>query len=137
MSGYVSRTTVELKNGVIHLIDRIDGVELIALSDVVVIGESTNTEGPDFDDWFLSVATREAWFDLPVTSIGFDTFFQELGAAVGFAAKLKLGPPKCDSRVIWPPEFEEQPMFAYRNRWLGFVTNQTYTETIWNSIYPL
>lgn len=135
MSGFVPRTTVELENGVVRLIDRIDGTELILLSDIVIVGESTDFSGPDFDDWFLSVATRETWFDVPVTSYGFGTFFKELGAALGFAPELKLGPPICVSRVLWPSMLEAQDMFQYKSSWLGFQNTQTYTDAIWAYIY--
>lgn len=36
------------------------------LSDIVVIGEKTNSNGPWFDDWFLTFVAKDGnWFDVP------------------------------------------------------------------------
>ncbi|WP_276974519.1 hypothetical protein [Flavobacterium filum] len=36
------------------------------LSDIVVIGEKTNSNGPWFDDWFLTFVTKNGnWYDIP------------------------------------------------------------------------
>ena len=36
------------------------------LSDIAVIGEKTNSNGPWFDDWFLTFVTKDGnWFDIP------------------------------------------------------------------------
>lgn len=130
MCSFKPRTSVKLQDHVIHLIDRVDGLQLIPVSDIVVLGESTNTEGPDFDDWFLSVATRDTWFDIPVTSNGFDSFLKELGATLRFVPELSLGGPTCNSRILWPSDLESQEMFKYQKSWLGLSSTQTYTENV-------
>ena len=36
------------------------------LSDIVVIGEHTNSNGPWFDDWFITFVTKDGkWFSIP------------------------------------------------------------------------
>lgn len=36
------------------------------LSDIIVIGEKTNSNGPWFDDWFLTFVTKDGnWLDIP------------------------------------------------------------------------
>jgi hypothetical protein len=43
------------------------------LSDIIVIGEHTNSNGPWFDDWFLTFVTKDGnWFSIPwyVDNIG-------------------------------------------------------------------
>ena len=36
------------------------------LSDIIVIGENTNSNGPWFDDWFLTFVTKDGnWFNIP------------------------------------------------------------------------
>ncbi len=37
-----------------------------SLSDIAVIGENTNSNGPWFDDWFLTFVTKDGnWFNIP------------------------------------------------------------------------
>ncbi|GAA5476835.1 hypothetical protein Hhel01_00311 [Haloferula helveola] len=91
-----------------------DGWEL-ALSDVVVIGECTNQNGPFADDWFLCFATgpRE-WYEVSGDAGGYGDFLHELGIRLGEALSPGLFfSTDFASVILWPGELRGRPMFRY------------------------
>lgn len=84
-------------------------------SDVRIIGESTNQNGPFADDYFLCFATGpERWLEASFYAEGRDDFLRELGATLGSPLETGLcHSTDFASRVLWPPALAGQPMFRF------------------------
>jgi hypothetical protein len=87
----------------------------INVQDVRIVGEATNENGPFCDDWFLCFATaREKWHEASIYASGCDTVLSALSVRLGSALKLGLAASTgFGSRILWPHELAEKPMFAY------------------------
>ncbi len=113
----------------------------LPVSDVRIIGECTNQDGPVVDDYFFCFATgAEVWFEASFYAEGRDEFLSTLGAKLG----IELACGLCHStdfasRVLWPSSLVGEPMFQYTDlppqglfgRLLGIHRNrQTYSERV-------
>ena len=51
----------------------------VDINDIVVIGEYTNSDGPYFDDWFLTLVTKDGqWHSIPLYADNIDEVTQYL-----------------------------------------------------------
>ena len=87
----------------------------VAVSDLAVIGEHTNANGPYLDDYVLVFLDRNGgWFEAPVYAERQAAVWRELSALLGAPLSLAL----CNSvevrgRVVWPVELCEKPLFNF------------------------
>jgi hypothetical protein len=84
----------------------------VSVSDIRVIGEFTNTDGPYADDYFFVFIARDQWFEASFYAEGRDALLAELGQRLGH--KLQTGlchSTSLASRVLWPARFEGHPLF--------------------------
>lgn len=113
----------------------------LPLSDVRVIGECTNDNGPLLDDYFLCFATGpEMWREASFFVNGRDPFIAALSQRLASKIQLSLANSvDFASRVLWPSELVDKPMFQYQPgtphpwpiRMLGISRiDQTYTAEI-------
>jgi hypothetical protein len=84
------------------------------LSDIVVIGEHTNSNGPWFDDWFIDFVTKGGkWFSIPWYADNIDELTKLLCAK--FEADLNgsflTGSTKWASVVRHPVHLKNKPLF--------------------------
>lgn len=113
----------------------------LPVSDVRIIGEATNQNGPFADDYFFCFASGPGmWLEASFYAEGRDEFLRVLGAKLGSP----LVPGLCNStdfasRVLWPPSLAGEPMFRYddaprKGLWgklFGpFQNHQTYSDRI-------
>ncbi|HSG73027.1 MAG TPA: hypothetical protein VLA12_21620, partial [Planctomycetaceae bacterium] len=89
----------------------------IRLGDVSLIGEATNQNGPFADDYFLCFATSpEGWYEASFYAENRDEFLAALGAQLGTTLRLELTfSTDFSSRILWPVEYADQPMFDFRD----------------------
>ena len=112
----------------------------LPVSDVRIIGEATNQNGP-FDDYFFCFATGpEMWLEASFYAEGRDEFLRELGARLGSPLETGLcHSTDFASRVLWSPSLAGQPMFRFEDippkGFLGLLfgslqNRQTYSEQV-------
>jgi len=86
----------------------------IPISDVRVVGEINNPNGPWLEDWFLCLVTRGGrWHEIPLNS--------ESGKVYDFLVeRLEIGAPYflCDSLqpanvIVWPADLVGQAIFVF------------------------
>ena len=89
----------------------------IRVDDICIIGEATNQSGPFADDYFLCFATGLGmWYEASFYAVGRDTFLTALGARLGDMLHLSLcSSTDFASRILWPVEFADKPMFKYED----------------------
>ena len=113
----------------------------VPVSDVRIIGEATNQNGPFADDYFFCFATGPSmWREASFYAEGRDEFLSALGAKLGSPLEVGL----CHSTdfascVIWPSSLAGEPMFQFGDvppkGLLGKLfalsdKNQTYSERV-------
>ena len=89
----------------------------LPVSEVAVIGEWTNQDGPGLDDWFLVAVPRGGggWFEASMYARRADDVRTQFSAAVGESLQVGLAySTDFASRIIWPPAFAERPLFTFR-----------------------
>ena len=89
----------------------------LPLSDLKVIGEYTNEDGPFLDDYFFVFVAdpHESWYEASFFAEGRDLFLTELGARLGCRLTCSLcNSARFRSRVWWPPQLAGQDMFQLR-----------------------
>jgi hypothetical protein len=117
----------------------------IRVDDIRIIGEATNQNGPFADDYYLCFATGpQMWHEASFYAAGRDSFLAALGARLGVKFQLNLSSSTdFASRILWPFELADQPMFDYRDvppktmvgRMLGSMQiTQTYSEHVWAAL---
>lgn len=113
--------TIAFEDGFIRYRSPAYGSWDLPLSSVLVLGESTNQNGPFTDDYFVCVAVgREGWYEFSFYATGRDealhAISERLGAPIqlGLAASVDFA-----SRVLWPPELAGTPMFKYEKERSG------------------
>lgn len=113
----------------------------IRVDDIRVIGEATNQNGPWADDYFICFATGpEMWHEASFYASGLETLLSTLSARLGIKLQLSLiGSTDFASRIHWPPELADTPMFQYEDvpprtvvgRLLGSLSiRQTYSDHV-------
>lgn len=88
----------------------------LSVSEIALIGEHTNSDGPYLDDWFLVfVRGADQWrFEAPVYAVGFDETIEDLGTVLGSKLPLRLvRSTDFDSRVVWPPDLRGEKLYDY------------------------
>ncbi|GDX10432.1 hypothetical protein LBMAG57_22040 [Verrucomicrobiota bacterium] len=84
----------------------------IAIADLRIIGEFTNTDGPGADDYFFVFLTREQSFEASFYASGRDSFLGGLSARLGHELRTGLcHSTSLASRVLWPSHLEGHPLF--------------------------
>jgi hypothetical protein len=85
----------------------------LPVSDVRIIGEATNQNGPFADDYFFCFASGPGmWHEASFYAEGRDEFLRLLGAKLGSPLQAGLyGSADFASRVLWPPQLAGEPMF--------------------------
>ena len=128
-----SKYEVSLQDGFIRVLDKVsENEEVLSLSDLAVVGESTDQNGPYVEDWHLCLGDRSDWTEIPVSALGFETFLEELSLKLGFPPKLKLGnSADFKSRVMWPLTLADKPLFSYRKKLFGLSVHQEYSPEVW------
>jgi len=86
----------------------------LPVSEIKIIGEHTNDQGPLVDDYFLVFLTGSDLYEVSIYAEGLEEFLVELSDSLGTKLSCELGnSTKYRSRVMWPPEIEGLPMFDY------------------------
>ena len=132
---------IQLDGDVIRYRSAVYGDWDLPVSELRIVGECTNQDGPVVDDYFFCFATGPGmWFEASFYAEGRDEFLEALGVKLG--ARLVTGlchSTDFASRVLWPPSLAGEPMFAYTElppegligRLLRIPRNrQTYTERV-------
>lgn len=113
----------------------------LRLDEVRVFGEYTNQNGPFADDWFLVFlrADDEYWFEAPVHAEGAEQLLELLRAQLNIdTVECKLAhSTDFESRVMWPRELAEQPLFQFTGRQRdGLLRNIFGTQRVDQAIAP-
>ena len=127
------RTSVKLEGSeVIYNYPSIATDIRIDVRDILIIGESTNGEGPGGDDWFLNlVVAADRWYDISVCSEGFEDFLDALSRRLAFKLVLSLGRfTECHSVVKSPGPLQNRPLFEYRRKYIFWATQTLTAEVI-------
>lgn len=85
------------------------------LSDIVVIGEHTNSNGPWFDDWFIDFVTKnENWISVPWYADNIDELTKILSDKFQFDLNggFLTSSTKWASVVRYPVHLKNQPLFT-------------------------
>src|SRR5581483_11979321 len=88
----------------------------IGRHEIVCVGEAT-TESPTGEDWLICLITdvHGTWFEASLYSPGRNDALQWLSNALNSSMEVKLAhAPPFRSRVMWPPEMKERPLFEYQ-----------------------
>jgi hypothetical protein len=104
--------TIEGEMVVWHNIDLVFAT--FNLSDVVVIGEHTNSNGPWFDDWFINFVTKDGkWFSISWYADNIDELTKILCNRFqsGLDGSFLTGSTKWASVVRHPTHLENKPLF--------------------------
>jgi len=114
-----------IADGVISYRSEVYGSWKLPVSDVSVIGEYTNEDGPFADDYFLVFVTGDdsGWFEGSFYGDRRDELLQELSALLGSEIALELSHSTTfTSRILWPETmrgkalFDFQPQGLFKNR---------------------
>ncbi len=132
---------IQLDGEIIRYRSSVYGDWDLPVSEVRMIGEAADPNGPVIDDYFFCFATGpEQWVEASFYADGRDEFLRALGAKLG--APLECGlchSTDYASRVLWPPSLAGEPMFHYEDlppegvlgRLLGIPRNrQTYSKRV-------
>lgn len=99
----------------------------LPLSDVLAIGEATADPDLAPEDWYFAFATGDGrWIDGPIYGAQIGEFLDSLRDRFQCDINLRLvGSTTFASRVIWPPNLVDRPMFTYVPKkpggWLGRI----------------
>jgi hypothetical protein len=116
-AGLVSCRLV-FRAGAVHYVTSRGGGWQLAASDIAVVGEYTTADGPSVDDYFFAFVRADAMvFEASFYAAGGNATLDALGAALGGTVTAGLcNSATWRSRVIWPQELENVPLFALRDR---------------------
>lgn len=118
-------------SGVVHLQDDIiywdydnKNILQINFNDIIVIGEYTNTDGPYFDDWFLTFVTKDGqWQSIPWYADNIDELTEVL--CKRFLPDLNVsfltGSTEWESVIRYPKRLNNEPLFK-------LISTETYKE---------
>ncbi|HEY6484205.1 MAG TPA: hypothetical protein VIY54_11840 [Steroidobacteraceae bacterium] len=90
--------------------------ELIA-EQILLLGEATSEDGARDERWHLCFVTdiQGRWVEGSLYAEGRNDALQWLSVRMGCSLELKLaGAPAFRSRVMWPPDWRERPLFAFQ-----------------------
>jgi hypothetical protein len=92
------------------------GAFSVPLSELAVIGEYTNPNGPFLDDWFLVFVCRNdgTWYEASMYAEGIDTITQQLTEVFGSCPYIGLAnSANYASRIKWPTALVGRPLFTF------------------------
>lgn len=123
---------ITLDQGCISIIDSRSGdEERLPLEEVLVIGESTDQNGPYREDWHLCFCDENGWSEVPVSSENLNGFLQNLSDILKYPLTLELvNSADFKSRILWPPEIVNHSLFSYKKTWLGLKVEQSYSSVV-------
>jgi hypothetical protein len=107
----------QITGGVLSYRSEVYGSWELPVSEVSVIGEYTNEDGPFADDYFLVFLSRNesGWFEGSFYGEGRDEIVQELSSRLGSAISLELSHSTTfTSRILWPEQMTGEALFDFR-----------------------
>jgi hypothetical protein len=114
--------TVRIRDATIEYESRLYGSWQLVLSEIAVIGEFTNENGPG-EDWFWVFVTHDTMaFSVPTGAIGFRETRPQVEQLLQCAIDFELAwCTSFASRVLWPSALKGRPLFHFspvpRSRW--------------------
>ncbi len=84
---------------------------------IVCVGEATSDTAAGGEDWLLCLITdtQGSWLEASLYAQGRNDALQWLSLALGTSLEVKLAnAPPFRSRVMWPPQLQESPLFEYQ-----------------------
>jgi hypothetical protein len=98
-----------IEGGIINYLWGEDHQWALPLTELEIVGEYTDPNGPYVDDYFFVFIARPEhyWYEASFYCDGSDQFLKELGQQLG--AQISCGlvnSTDYNSRVMWPPEIE-------------------------------
>ena len=86
----------------------------IPVSEIRVIGEFTTANGPFIDDWFVTIATKDDWYELSMYMVGWEKLLEELSEIFDVQLQYKLtGSTEWKTRVMYPRELAEKELYDW------------------------
>ena len=110
-----------IADGVISYRSEVYGSWELPVSEVTVIGEYTNEDGPFADDYFLVFLSRNEswWFEGSFYGEGRDEVLHELSTLLGSEISLGLSHTTTfTSRILWPEKMRGEAFFDFQSQGL-------------------
>jgi hypothetical protein len=86
----------------------------LPVSEIKIIGEHTDDQGPTVDDYFLVFLTASDLYEVSFYAEGVNGFLRELSDRLETTLSCELGNSTTyKSRVMWPADMEGAPVFDY------------------------
>ncbi|MBL4587303.1 MAG: hypothetical protein JKX84_09655 [Flavobacteriales bacterium] len=86
----------------------------ILVSEIKVIGEFTTADGPYIDDWFITIMTKDHWYELPMYAIGMDEVLTELSRKLNAPLQTKfVNSTEWKTRVMYPVKLEGKALYDW------------------------
>ncbi len=89
----------------------------VAPDRILCVGEATTESPTSGEDWLLCLITdvQGSWVEASLYSQGRNDALQWLSLALGSSLEVKLAnAPPFRSRVMWPPQLQERPLFEFQ-----------------------
>lgn len=88
---------------------------LLNVSDIAVVGEYSNENGPFAPDYFHVYVTRDlSWHELPWDAVGGEAAVQAVGRELGFEPSYTLlMSTRFASCIAWPDNLVGRPLFQF------------------------
>jgi hypothetical protein len=105
-----------LETDTIHYRVTAVGEWTLPVNRVKLLGEYTDPNGPYVDDYFFVFVFEPDcdWYEASFYSEGREAFLSQLGLRLGSELRCGLCHSTDDnSRLIWPPQIEGQPLFDF------------------------
>jgi len=106
---------IELDGDVIRYRSTTGTIFELAISDISIIAESMNENGPFGDDWFYCFVTgSRGWTEAPVYADGGEEFLRRLSERLKTPIELEFASvTDFASRIVWPLELRGRPLFEF------------------------
>src|SRR5215813_12160381 len=112
MTEYKHPGHVWIYGNAIHYATRDDEVWKLPIAEVRVIGEYTTPNGPYIDDYFFVFLSTDYWYEASFYSEGGLELLSKLSLELKEELACSLqNSTNWKSRVIWPPDIKEEPLF--------------------------
>lgn len=133
--------TIHLDGDVIRYRSSTYGDWDLLVSDIRIVAEATNQNGPYTDDYFFCFATGPGmWLEASFYAAGRDKFIADLSAKLSCRLELSLQfSTDFASKILWPPNLIGKPMFKFTDvpgkTWLKrlfrtWENQQTYSDEV-------
>ncbi len=84
----------------------------IPAEEIKVIGEFTTADGPWFDDWFLTIITKNDWYEIPMDAAGLDELLTDLSKRLGVNLNWQfVGSTKWKTRIMYPESVKDKELY--------------------------